>query len=175
MYSKEVEVLPSPMLLQEMEEAGLRLPTPVSPGLIPGRRRSGLPPSVSATSTSTTFQHHSSQPEFGAAHFLYPVQDSSPPPLHSSCSSPAQSRLRRRRRRGASVPVSEGCANASSSLPEGWITASRLLPVSPGFLPDAPASTEGRLHAPVTTADSSQLLLAVTLAGLSLTTAAPAE
>ncbi|KAK5611605.1 hypothetical protein CRENBAI_014388 [Crenichthys baileyi] len=157
MHGEEVEILPSPMLLQKMEEAGLSLP--VSPGLIPGRRRSSLPPSVSATSTSATFQHRSSQPEFGAARFLCP------------------SRRRRRRRRGASVPVSEGCANASSSLPEGWITASRLSPVSPGFLLDAPApaSTEGRLHALVTTADSPQLLPAVTPAGLSLPTAAPAE
>ncbi|KAK5609164.1 hypothetical protein CRENBAI_015218 [Crenichthys baileyi] len=51
MYGEEVEILPSPMLLQEMEEARLSLPTPVSPGFIPGPRRSGLPPSVSATST----------------------------------------------------------------------------------------------------------------------------
>ncbi|KAK5611795.1 hypothetical protein CRENBAI_010168 [Crenichthys baileyi] len=177
MHGEEVEILPSPMLLQEMVEAGLSLPMLVSPGLIPGRRRSGLPPSVSATSTSTTFQHRSLQPEFGAVRFLCPVRDSSPPPLHSSCSSPTQSCRRQRRRRGASVPVSEGCANASSSLLEGWITASRLSPVSPGFLLDAPApaSTEGRLHAPVTTADSSQLLPAVTPAGLNLPTAAPAE
>ncbi|KAK5611459.1 hypothetical protein CRENBAI_016337 [Crenichthys baileyi] len=126
MHGEEEEILPSPMLLQELEEAGLSLPTPVSRGLIPTRRRSGLPPSVSATSTSTTFQHRSSQPELGAARFLCPVRDSSPPPLHSSCSSPAQSRRTRRRRRCTSVPVSEGCANACSSLPEGWITASRL-------------------------------------------------
>ncbi|KAK5602939.1 hypothetical protein CRENBAI_019550 [Crenichthys baileyi] len=52
MHGEEVEILPSPMLLQEMEEAGLSLPTPVSPGLIPARRRSGLPPSVSATFTA---------------------------------------------------------------------------------------------------------------------------
>ncbi|KAK5601093.1 hypothetical protein CRENBAI_004129 [Crenichthys baileyi] len=51
MHGEEVEILPSPLLLQEMEEAGLILPTPVSPVLIPGRKRSGLPPAVSATST----------------------------------------------------------------------------------------------------------------------------
>ncbi|KAK5613632.1 hypothetical protein CRENBAI_018817 [Crenichthys baileyi] len=53
MHGEEVEILPSPLLLQEMEEAGLSLPTPVSPVLIPGRKRSGLPPAVSATSTSS--------------------------------------------------------------------------------------------------------------------------
>ncbi|KAK5615221.1 hypothetical protein CRENBAI_004237 [Crenichthys baileyi] len=34
-HGEEVEILPSPLLLQEMEEAGLILPTPVSPVLIP--------------------------------------------------------------------------------------------------------------------------------------------
>ncbi|KAK5602057.1 hypothetical protein CRENBAI_017237 [Crenichthys baileyi] len=51
MHGEEVEILPSPLLLQEMEEAGLILP--VSPVLIPGRKRSGLLPAVSATSTSS--------------------------------------------------------------------------------------------------------------------------
>ncbi|KAK5599472.1 hypothetical protein CRENBAI_020783 [Crenichthys baileyi] len=82
-------------------------------------------------------QDHSSEPEFGAARFLCPKRDSSA--LHSPCSVPAPSHWRRRRRRGSSVPASEGCANASSSLPEGWTTASRLSPVSPGSLLDAPA------------------------------------
>ncbi|KAK5603870.1 hypothetical protein CRENBAI_026454 [Crenichthys baileyi] len=53
MHVEEVEILPSPLLLQEMEEAGLTLSTPVSPVLIPGRKHSGLPPAVSATSTSS--------------------------------------------------------------------------------------------------------------------------
>ncbi|MEQ2189526.1 hypothetical protein GOODEAATRI_026138, partial [Goodea atripinnis] len=92
-------------------------------------------------------QDHRSEPEFGAARFLCPERDSSLPPLHSPCSVPAPSHQRRRRRRGASVPASEGCANASSlprvGLPPLAFRASLL---------DAPTpvSTEGRLHAPVT-------------------------
>ncbi|KAK5612867.1 hypothetical protein CRENBAI_005317 [Crenichthys baileyi] len=53
MHGEEVEILPSPLLLQEMEEAGLILLTPMSPVLIPGRKHSGLPPAVSATYTSS--------------------------------------------------------------------------------------------------------------------------
>ncbi|MEQ2278327.1 hypothetical protein XENORESO_016290 [Xenotaenia resolanae] len=84
---------------------------------------------------ATTSQRRSSEPEFGAARFLCPVQDSSLPPLHSPCADPAKTRRRRRCRRDASAPFPEGCADASSSLPEGWTTASRLSPASPAFLP----------------------------------------
>ncbi|KAK5605913.1 hypothetical protein CRENBAI_003855 [Crenichthys baileyi] len=58
MHGEEMEILPSALLLQEMEEAGLSLPTPVSPVFIPGRKRSGLPPAVSATSTSSHRRRH---------------------------------------------------------------------------------------------------------------------
>ncbi|MEQ2300359.1 hypothetical protein AMECASPLE_024596 [Ameca splendens] len=46
-------------------------------------------------------------------------------PVPSSC------HRRRRRLRDASVPVPEGCANASSPLPEGLITTSFCSPASP--------------------------------------------
>ncbi|MEQ2186863.1 hypothetical protein GOODEAATRI_033206, partial [Goodea atripinnis] len=95
----------------------------------PSSHRQPRPPAT------TNFQHRRSQPGFAAARFLSPVQDSSPPPLHSPCSVPAPSHRRRRRRRDASVPVSEGCANASSSLPEGWTTAFRLFPRGPCSTP----------------------------------------
>ncbi|MEQ2230404.1 hypothetical protein ILYODFUR_028922, partial [Ilyodon furcidens] len=42
-YGEEVEILPSPLLLQVMEGARGRQPTPVSPVFIPGRIRSSLP------------------------------------------------------------------------------------------------------------------------------------
>ncbi|MEQ2308796.1 hypothetical protein AMECASPLE_031920 [Ameca splendens] len=58
LHGEEVEILPSPLLLQEMEETGLSLPTPVSPVLIPGRIRSCLPPTDSATSTSSCRRRH---------------------------------------------------------------------------------------------------------------------
>ncbi|MED6248713.1 hypothetical protein ATANTOWER_003963 [Ataeniobius toweri] len=58
LHGEEVEILPSPLLLQEMEETGLSLPTPVSPVLIPGRIRSCLPPTESATSTSSRRRRH---------------------------------------------------------------------------------------------------------------------
>ncbi|MEQ2257847.1 hypothetical protein ILYODFUR_039115 [Ilyodon furcidens] len=54
MHGEEVEILPSPLLLQEMEEVGISLPTPESPVLIPGRMRSSPPSTFSATPTSTT-------------------------------------------------------------------------------------------------------------------------
>ncbi|MEQ2204958.1 hypothetical protein XENOCAPTIV_021877 [Xenoophorus captivus] len=53
MYGEEVEIVSSPMLLQEMEEAEGRQPTPVTPVSIPGRIRSSLPPTVSATPASS--------------------------------------------------------------------------------------------------------------------------
>ncbi|MEQ2309488.1 hypothetical protein AMECASPLE_039287, partial [Ameca splendens] len=53
MYGEEVEIVPSPMFLQEMEEAEGRQPTPVNPVSIPGRIRSSLPPTVSATPASS--------------------------------------------------------------------------------------------------------------------------
>ncbi|MEQ2246376.1 hypothetical protein ILYODFUR_037881 [Ilyodon furcidens] len=74
---------------------------------------------------ATTSQRRSSEPEFGAARFLCPVRDSSLPLLHSPCADPAKTR-----RRHASAPFPEGCADTSSSLPEGWTTASRLSPAS---------------------------------------------
>ncbi|MEQ2296489.1 hypothetical protein AMECASPLE_025325 [Ameca splendens] len=46
-YGEEVEILPSPLLLQEMEGARGRQPTPVSPAFIPGRIHSSLHPTVS--------------------------------------------------------------------------------------------------------------------------------
>ncbi|MED6240304.1 hypothetical protein ATANTOWER_019050 [Ataeniobius toweri] len=58
LHGEDVEILPSPLLLQEMEEAGISLPTPVSPVLIPGRMRSSLPLTVSATSTSSRRRRH---------------------------------------------------------------------------------------------------------------------
>ncbi|MEQ2250205.1 hypothetical protein ILYODFUR_037437, partial [Ilyodon furcidens] len=53
MYGEEVEIVPSPMLLQEMEEAEGRQPTPVTPVSLSGRIRSSLPPTVSATPASS--------------------------------------------------------------------------------------------------------------------------
>ncbi|MED6295606.1 hypothetical protein CHARACLAT_033534 [Characodon lateralis] len=58
LHGEEVEILPSPLLLQEMEETGLSLPTPVSPVLILGRICSCLPPTDSATSTSSRCRRH---------------------------------------------------------------------------------------------------------------------
>ncbi|MEQ2317097.1 hypothetical protein AMECASPLE_039260, partial [Ameca splendens] len=53
MYGEEVEIVPSPLLLQEMEEARGRQLTPVSPAFIPGWICSSLPPTVSATPASS--------------------------------------------------------------------------------------------------------------------------
>ncbi|MEQ2185034.1 hypothetical protein GOODEAATRI_014087 [Goodea atripinnis] len=50
-YGEVVELLPSPLLLQVMEEAGVRQPMPVFPVFIPGRIRSSLPPTASVTSS----------------------------------------------------------------------------------------------------------------------------
>ncbi|MEQ2223475.1 hypothetical protein ILYODFUR_037134, partial [Ilyodon furcidens] len=61
-YGEEVEILPSPLLLQEMEEARGHQPTPVSPAFIPGRIRSSLPPTVSATSISSRRHRHRRKP-----------------------------------------------------------------------------------------------------------------
>ncbi|MEQ2166656.1 hypothetical protein GOODEAATRI_030526 [Goodea atripinnis] len=61
-YGEEVEIVPSPMLLQEMEEAEGRQPTPVSPVSIPGRIRSSLPPTVSATPASSRRRRHRHKP-----------------------------------------------------------------------------------------------------------------
>ncbi|KAK5599043.1 hypothetical protein CRENBAI_026657 [Crenichthys baileyi] len=82
---------------------------------------------------ATSFQYCSSEPEFGAVRFLCPVRDSSPPPLHSPCFAPAPSRRRQRRHRDAPLSVPEGCANASSPLPEGLVTASLYSTASPAF------------------------------------------
>ncbi|MEQ2276422.1 hypothetical protein XENORESO_019549, partial [Xenotaenia resolanae] len=62
MYGEAVEIVPSPMLLQEMEEAEGRQPTPVSSVSIPGRICSSLPPTVSATSTSSHRPRHRHKP-----------------------------------------------------------------------------------------------------------------
>ncbi|MEQ2210899.1 hypothetical protein XENOCAPTIV_021516 [Xenoophorus captivus] len=75
---------------------------------------------------TTSFQYRCSEPDFCAACFLCPVRDSSPPLLHSPGFAPAKSHRRQRRRRDASALFPEGCADASSSLPEGWTTASRF-------------------------------------------------
>ncbi|MED6247408.1 hypothetical protein ATANTOWER_032472 [Ataeniobius toweri] len=58
MHGEEVEILPSPLLLQEMEEAGISLLTPESPVLIPGRMRSSPPSTFSASSTSSRRRRH---------------------------------------------------------------------------------------------------------------------
>ncbi|MEQ2222950.1 hypothetical protein ILYODFUR_031788 [Ilyodon furcidens] len=62
MYSDEVEIVPSPMLLQEMEEAEGRQPTPVCPVSIPGQICSSLPPTVSATPASSRRRRHHHKP-----------------------------------------------------------------------------------------------------------------
>ncbi|MED6292234.1 hypothetical protein CHARACLAT_031598 [Characodon lateralis] len=61
-YGEEEEILPSPLLLQEMEGARGRQPTPVSPVFIPGRICSSLPPTVSATSISSRRRRHCRKP-----------------------------------------------------------------------------------------------------------------
>ncbi|KAK5605436.1 hypothetical protein CRENBAI_013476, partial [Crenichthys baileyi] len=61
-YGEEVEILPSPLLIQEMEGARGRQPTPVSPVFIPGRIHSSLPPTVSTTSISSRRRSHRCKP-----------------------------------------------------------------------------------------------------------------
>ncbi|MEQ2253929.1 hypothetical protein ILYODFUR_037581 [Ilyodon furcidens] len=61
-YGEEVEIFPSPLLLQEMEGARGCQPTPVSPAFIPGRIRSSLPPTVPATSISSRRRRHHRKP-----------------------------------------------------------------------------------------------------------------
>ncbi|MED6236533.1 hypothetical protein ATANTOWER_010601 [Ataeniobius toweri] len=56
-YGEVVELLPSPLLLQVMEEAGVRQLMPVFPVFIPGRIRSSLPPTASVTSSSRRHRH----------------------------------------------------------------------------------------------------------------------
>ncbi|KAK5622094.1 hypothetical protein CRENBAI_010555 [Crenichthys baileyi] len=128
MYGDEVEIVPSPMLLQEMEEAEGRQPTPVFPVSIPGRIRSSLSPTVSATSTSSRRRHHrhkpSSSPTGTAAAAEFPAG-------FGSCPG-------RRRRRGAAAirEVRMGASNPSSEGPSA-MASSRLF--SPELVDSHPA------------------------------------
>ncbi|KAK5609070.1 hypothetical protein CRENBAI_016681 [Crenichthys baileyi] len=88
MYGEEVEIVPSPLLLQEKEEAEGRQPTPVSLVSIPGRIRSSFTPTVSATSTSSRRRryHHkpsssptASEPSTSAAAPVRPLSSAATP------------------------------------------------------------------------------------------------
>ncbi|MEQ2263057.1 hypothetical protein XENORESO_002547, partial [Xenotaenia resolanae] len=103
MYGDEVEIVPSPMLLQEMEEAEGRRPTPVSPVSIPGRIPSSLPPTVSATPASSRHRRHRHKPSSSPT-----VTAAAPESFTSAATSAAAefpagfgSHPGRRRRRGA--------------------------------------------------------------------------
>ncbi|MEQ2245841.1 hypothetical protein ILYODFUR_032036 [Ilyodon furcidens] len=78
-HGEEVEILPSPMLLQEMEEAEGRQSTSISPHFIPGRICSSLPPTASATSTRR--RRHCRKPSSppAASEPSSPPADSEPP------------------------------------------------------------------------------------------------
>ncbi|KAK5612120.1 hypothetical protein CRENBAI_026154 [Crenichthys baileyi] len=83
-YGDEVEIVPSPMLLLEMEEAEGRRSTPVSPDFIPGQIRSSSPPTVSATSASSRRRHHRRKPSSS------PSATAVSPQLSKSSAAPAE-------------------------------------------------------------------------------------
>ncbi|MEQ2315651.1 hypothetical protein AMECASPLE_024615, partial [Ameca splendens] len=132
MYGNEVEIVPSPMLLQEMEEAEGHQPMLVSPVSIPGRIRSSLPPTVSATPASSRRCRHRHKPSLSPT-----VTAAAPESFTSAATSAANfpagfgSRPGRRRRCGA-VAIGEVRMGASNPLLGGSVLHGLLAAVFPG-------------------------------------------
>ncbi|KAK5605360.1 hypothetical protein CRENBAI_025559 [Crenichthys baileyi] len=144
MYGEEVEIVPSPLLLQEKEEAEGRQPTPVSPVSIPGRIRSSFPPTVSATSTSSRRRRHrhkppssptAREPSTSAAAPVRPLSSAATP---AAADSPADSRKtsspkNRRHWRGSDrrfQPYIGGPVRHGLCAAVGWSSAPLLSPPS---------------------------------------------
>ncbi|MEQ2227492.1 hypothetical protein ILYODFUR_038191 [Ilyodon furcidens] len=124
MHGEEVEILFSPLLLQEMEGAGLSLPTPVSPVFIPGRIRSCLPPTDSATSTSSRRRHHRRGPSSSPTATAVLPESSTPVATPAATEFPAWfgSRPGRHRCRKA-VAIGDfrvGASNPSMEVHQPW-------------------------------------------------------
>ncbi|MEQ2294039.1 hypothetical protein AMECASPLE_039730, partial [Ameca splendens] len=151
MHGKEVEILFSPLLLQEMEEAGISLPTPISPVLIPGRKRSSLSPTVSATFTSSRRRrHHHHRPSLSPTASELSTLAAAHSEPSSSAATPAVAEFPAgfgsrpgRRRHCRAVAIGEFRTDASYSSMEGPSAMASSQLFSPELVGGYPAPSAG--------------------------------
>ncbi|KAK5604927.1 hypothetical protein CRENBAI_006522 [Crenichthys baileyi] len=136
MYSEEVEIVPSPLLLQEKEEAEGHQLTPVSPVSIPGRIHSSFPLTVSPTSTSSRRRCHRHKPSLSPTASEPSTSASAPVGPLSSAATPAAADFpagfgsgpgRRRHHRTIAIgEVRTGVSNPTSEGPSAMASAQLL-------------------------------------------------